>query len=206
MEVGIGRIIVIIMDGVGAGELPDAYLFDDRGANTLGHLAEAVPGMKIPNLVKLGLPHLTFMKGLPREEETSGFYGKMAQRAWGKDSICGHWELMGVAVEKPFAAYPQGLPAEAMLELSKKTGKEFLGNSGDLGENFYIKYAEEHLATGKPMLILSRDSEAHIYCHESKISPPDFFILGNSLYPVLQNYAVGRVYLRYFTGESGNYE
>lgn len=206
MSLGIGRSIVLVIDGLGVGEQPDAYLYNSRGANTLSHISELKSPLKIPNFVRMGISNLTYLKLIGREEDTIGFYGKIAQRNDGNDSIGGHRELMGIFQEDKYHTFPHGLPPELMQELRLATGHLFLGNTNDVQAGFLTKYGETHLETGDPILLVTDDSLLHIYVHPSKFAPDAFYLLGHSAWEVLVKHGLGRLHLHYFTGNLGSFE
>ena len=121
------RIFVIVMDSVGIGEAPDAELFGDKGADTLGHIAERMNGLHMPNLEKLGLSNIREIKGVKKVNQPLGFYTKMQEASTGKDTMTGHWEIMGLNITKPFQVFPDGFPDELIKELELKTGRGIIG-------------------------------------------------------------------------------
>lgn len=205
MALGVGKTIVLVIDGLGVGEQPDAYLYGPRGANTLAHVAEAKTPLEIPHLAKMGISNLTYLKGWPREEEPIGFYAKVAQRNEGNDSIGGHRELLGIFQEAKYLTYPNGLSHEIMTELIEATDKTFLGNSNDIQQGFLTKYGETHLETGNPILLVTDDSFVHLYVHVDKFAPDEFYLLGQSVWEVLSQHGVGRMHVHYFSGDVTNF-
>lgn len=201
VSLGIGRSIVLVIDGLGVGEQPDAYLYGPRGANTLSHIAELKAPLQIPNLSRMGIPNLTYLKSWPREEDTIGFYAKVTQRNEGNDSIGGHRELLGIYQEEKYHTFPRGLPPEILDELSAITGRSFLGNANDVQQGFLTKYGETHLDTGAPILLVTDDSLINIYVHPDKFQPDEFYLLGHSAWEVLSRHGLGRLHLHYFTGD-----
>ena len=201
MTLGIGKTIIIVLDGFGVGEQPDAYLFESRRANTLSHLSEVKDKLRIPNLVHLGLSNLTYIKHWPRDEETTGFFGKAAQKNEANDSIGGHREILGVYSEKKLNNFSTGIDPETMQVLTQITGKRFLGNSNDHQQDFLAKYGEAHLKNGDPIILVTDDSLVHIYVHEEKFQPDEFYMLGHSVWEVLSEHGLGRLHVHYFTGD-----
>jgi phosphopentomutase len=200
VSLGIGKTIVLVIDGFGVGEQPDAYLYGARGANTLSHISELKQRLEVPNLSRMGLTNLTYTKGWPREEEPIGFFGKVTQRNEGNDSIGGHRELLGIYQEDKYLTYPHGLPLSVMQELATTTGLKFLGNTNDVQQGFLTKYGETHLETGSPILLVTDDSLAHIYVHADKFQPDEFYLLGHSAWEVLSKHGLGRLHVHYFLG------
>lgn len=201
MTLGIGKSIVLVIDGLGVGEQPDAYLYGNRGANTLAHIAEMKERIDITNFARMGITNLTYLKGWPRDEEPIGFYGKVTQRNEGNDSIGGHRELLGLFQEEKYLAFPTGLSPEIMQELTLATGKAFLGNANDVQQGFLTKYGETHLENGNPILLVGDDSLIHIYVHSEKFQADEFYLLGHSAWEVLSRHGLGRLHVHYFSGD-----
>ncbi|WP_268928729.1 phosphopentomutase [Microaerobacter geothermalis] len=202
------RTFLIVLDSVGAGELPDADKYDDRGANTLGHTAEAVGGLHLPHLQKLGLGNIISIKGVPGVEVPSAYYGKMAEVSVGKDTTTGHWEIMGIQTEIPFKTYPEGFPDSLIKPFSEKIGRGVLGNKPASGTEIIADLGEQHMKTGDVIVYTSADSVFQIAAHEG-IIPLD------ELYRICQvaremtmdhDHAVCRVIARPFIGSPGRFE
>jgi len=206
MTLGIGKSIVLVIDGFGVGEQPDAYLYGKRGANTLSHISELKDRLDIVNFARMGLTNLTYLKGWPREDEPTGFYGKVNQRNEGNDSIGGHRELLGTYLQDRYLAYPRGLPAEILQELARGTGRNFLGNSNDVQQGFLTKYGEGHLESGDPILLVGDDSLIHIYVHGDKFAPDEFYLLGHSAWEILSRHSLGRLHVHYFLGDVAGFK
>lgn len=205
MNLGIGKSIVLVIDGFGVGEQPDAYLYGPRGANTLSHIAELKNRIEVPNFARMGLSNLTYTQGWPREEESVGFYGKVAQRNEGNDSIGGHREILGMFQEEKYLTFPHGISDDIMQELNQATGKIFLGNTNDVQQGFLTKYGETHLETGNPILLVTDDSLIHIHVHQDKFQPDEFFLLGQSAWEVLSRHGLGRLHVHYFKGDIASF-
>ena len=203
-----GKIIFIVLDGVGIGELPDADAYGDRGTNTLGNTARVVGNLKLPHLARLGLGNITNIAGVPPVDAAEGCYGMMAERSAGKDSTTGHWEIAGVIIERSFPLYPQGFPRELLDKFQAVTGcPGFLGNKTASGTEIINELGDEHVRTGFPIVYTSGDSVFQIAAHESIIEL-------NALYEIclrartgalVGEHAVGRVIARPFAGTSGKY-
>src|SRR5688500_18273592 len=129
----IQRVIVIVLDGVGVGYAPDAEAYGDVGSNSVGNVSRAVGGLNLPNMGALGLGHLTEVQGIPAAPNTEGAFGKLKPTSAGKDSITGHWELMGVHLSQPFPTYPDGFPASVINEFTNRTGYGVIGNKAASG-------------------------------------------------------------------------
>ena len=194
------RVVLIVLDGVGIGELPDAAAYGDVGANTLGHVAEACGGLRLPNLLRLGLGHLLKLPGSVAPERVIGGYGRMLERSVGKDTTTGHWELAGLVQQRPFATYPQGFPAEIIEAFTQATGLEPLGNIAASGTDILRLLGAEHLASGRPIVYTSADSVFQIAAHEEVIPVERLYQICRQARDLLDPYRVGRVIARPFVG------
>lgn len=153
------RIFVIVMDSLGAGAMEDSPEFGDLGVNTLGHISQAVERFHIPNLQKMGMANLTPLKQVPPVEECLGYYGKLREKSRGKDTMTGHWEMMGLEVKKPFKTFAEtGFPPELIRELEQRTGHKVIGNKSASGTEILDELAEEEIATGHMIVYTSADS------------------------------------------------
>jgi phosphopentomutase len=203
------------MDSVGVGELPDAAEYGDRGANTLGNAARAVGGLSLPNLESLGLGQLVSLRsgdykiGDPRPAATSplmGSYGKMAELAKGKDTTTGHWEMMGVVVDRGFPTYPDGFPADLLGAFEKAIGRKTLGNKTASGTEIIKELGEEHCRTGSPIVYTSADSVFQVAAHEEIIPLEELYRICKVARGLLTGpHAVGRVIARPFVGKPGSF-
>jgi phosphopentomutase len=199
----IRRIAVIVLDGVGAGELPDASEYGDNGSNSLANTARVLGKLDLPNMGEIGIGNITPIAGVPAREKTRGAYGKCREISKGKDSVTGHWELMGVEVKQPFPTYPNGFPKEILDEFKKLTGYEVLGNKPASGTEIIEELGEEHVRTGKPIVYTSADSVFQIAAHEDVIPIDELYRLCDISRKMLRGeHAVGRVIARPFTGDS----
>lgn len=199
------RVILMVIDSAGIGALPDAAAYGDEGADTLGHVVQQA-SPEIPNLVSLGLGNIGGWPGY-QEEEPIGCYGKMAERAPGKDTTTGHWELMGLTLEKPFPTYPNGFPKEVIDKFVEATGMEVIGNKAASGTEIIQELGAEHLRTGKLIVYTSADSVFQIAAHELVIPPMDLWHICRQARAILTGeHAVGRVIARPFIGEPGHFE
>lgn len=200
------RAIVIVLDGAGVGDLPDADTYGSRGSNTLGNLSRAVGGLDIPALSGLGLGRITDLHGDPMPTRPAGAFGKMAEVNAGMDSISGHWELAGVHLEKPFPTYPEGFPAEVIAGFEKAIGTSSLGNEVASGTEIVQRLGDEHVSTGHPIVYTSADSVFQIAAHEEAIPLPKLYELCRIARRMLTGeHGVGRVIARPFVGTSGHY-
>jgi phosphopentomutase len=200
------RVYTIVLDGLGAGELPDAACYGDAGSNTLGNLARAVGGLRLPNLGQLGLGCVTPILGVPPVGNPEGWHGRMRERSPGKDSVTGHWEMMGIHLERPFPVYPVGFPAEAIVEFERAIGRKVLGNRPASGTQIIAELGAEHLRTGSPIVYTSADSVFQIAAHEDAIPLEQLYAICETARRLLGGeHAVGRVIARPFAGRQGSF-
>jgi phosphopentomutase len=197
----IKRIIVIVLDGVGIGEAPDAAQYGDVGSNSIRNTARAVGGLNVPNLGAVGLGCITDVQGVPCPAQTQGAYGKLTPVSAGKDSVTGHWEMMGIRLPKPFPTYPNGFPPEVIEEFTRRIGKGVLGNKAASGTEIIKELGVEHVRTGKPIVYTSADSVFQIAAHEEIIPLPELYRMCEIARAMLQGeHGVGRVIARPFIG------
>lgn len=200
------RVMLIVLDGVGIGALPDAHLFGDEGSNTLGNVARRVQ-LQLPCLGSLGLGNIAPLEGIAPAAHPLAAYGKMAERSPGKDTTTGHWEMAGIILDKPFPVYPNGFPPEVIEEFEKRTGRQVLGNKPASGTVIIEELGAEHMATGKPIVYTSADSVFQIAAHEEVIPLEELYRMCRVAREILQGeHAVGRVIARPFIGEPGNFQ
>lgn len=201
------RVVLIVLDSVGAGALPDAAAYGDEGSNTLGNLARAVGGLALPNLGRLGLGNILPLEGVPAAGRPQGAYGRMAERAPGKDTTTGHWELAGVTLTRPFPTYPDGFPPEVIEAFRQATGYDVLGNKAASGTEIIKELGEEHVRSGKPIVYTSADSVFQIAAHEGVIPVEELYRLCQAARRILTGeHGVGRVIARPFTGDPGHFQ
>lgn len=199
---------LIVIDGVGVGELPDADLYGDQGSNTLANIANHIGGLNLPNLEKFGLGNIINISGIKRVESPLASFGKMNELSKGKDSTTGHWELGGLKVETDFSYFPDGFPDELLKLFKQKTGVEgILGNKAASGTEIIKELGTQHLETGYPIVYTSADSVFQIAAHEKYFGLEKLLKIckitrDEVLLPPLQ---VGRVIARPFIGEPGNF-
>ncbi len=198
------RVILIVMDSVGVGELPDAEKYGDRGSNTLGNIAAAMKGLRLPNLVKLGLGDIEGLQMLKSREQPVGSYGRMAEKSAGKDTTTGHWELAGIILDKPFPVYPDGFPPSVMDKFEEAVGTKAIGNYAASGTEIIKILGQQHVMTGYPIVYTSADSVFQIAAHEDVIPIERLYEICRIARGILQGeHAVGRVIARPFTGTEG---
>ncbi len=202
------RVIWIVLDSVGMGELPDADKFGDVGSNTIGNISAKVGGLRVPNMVKLGLGMIDGMKNVDRAEKPEGIYGRLAEISNGKDTTTGHWEMTGVYSRDPFPTYPQGFPERIIKEFMEKTGvKGVLGNCTASGTEIIKQLGDEHVKTKYPIVYTSADSVFQIACHEDVYPIEEQYRICRIAREILQGKdAVARVIARPFIGKDGVYE
>ena len=201
------RIAIVVLDSVGVGALPDAHLYGDEGSNTLGHVAKALGGLKMPNAAKLGLGNIIPIEGVSPTQEPQGAWGKMAEVSKGKDTTTGHWELAGLTLKAPFPTYPNGFPPEIMEAFEAKIGRQTLGNYPASGTAIIEELGAEHLRTGFPIVYTSADSVFQIAAHEEIVPLDTLYAWCKLARDLLQGeHAVGRVIARPFLGEVGQFK
>ncbi|MGF6948557.1 phosphopentomutase [Neobacillus sp. B4I6] len=202
------RIFIIVMDSVGIGEAPDAEKFGDKGADTFGHIAERMNGLNMPNMGKLGLSNIREIKGIEKAEKPLAYYTKMMEASNGKDTMTGHWEIMGLNIQTPFRVFPEGFPDELLSELEKRTGRKIIGNKPASGTEILVELGEEHLKTGALIVYTSADSVLQIAAHEEIIPIEEQYKICKIARELTldEKYMVGRVIARPFLGEPGNFK
>lgn len=200
------RAIVIVLDGVGIGEAPDAALYGDQGSHSLANTARAVGGLRLPALERLGLGRISPIEGVAAVQDPEGCYGKLRPRSPGKDSITGHWELMGVRLKKAFPTYPNGFPEDLIAQISEKAGREIIGNCPASGTEIIERLGPEHLRTGALIGYTSADSVFQVAAHESVVSRSELYRICEEARKLLTGEnCVARVIARPFEGEPGSF-
>ena len=199
------RITMIVLDGVGIGAAPDAADYGDEGTNSIANVAKVLGGIDLPNMQKLGLGNITEIAGVPTTDQPEGGYGKMQPLSAGKDTISGHWEMMGIYLPEPSPTYPNGFPDELMREFEAKIGRGTLANRPSSGTEIIKELGEEHVRTGKPIVYTSADSVFQIAAHEEVIPVPELYEICKIARELLKGkHAVGRVIARPFIGTSAD--
>jgi phosphopentomutase len=198
---------VIVLDAVGAGELPDAEEYGDVGSNTLGNVARAVGGLDLPNLEALGLGNIMPLEGCPTQPGAPAVAGRLLERSKGKDTTTGHWEHMGILTPTAFPLYPHGFPDEVIDPFMNQTGRGVLGNKPASGTEIIQELGEQHQKTGKWIVYTSGDSVFQLAAHTDTIPLVELYEGSRVAREILTGrHAVGRVIARPFTGEPGHYE
>jgi len=199
------RIIWIVLDSVGIGELPDASAYGDAGRSTLGHIAESRP-LKLPRLVSLGLANIAPLAHLAPAAQPLGAYGKGVTHSPGKDTTTGHWEMAGVWLDQAFPVYKHGFPPELIAEFEKRIARQTIGNKPASGTEIIKELGEEHVRTGKPIVYTSGDSVFQIAAHEGVIPIAELYKMCEVARTLLDGpHRVGRVIARPFTGTPGHF-
>lgn len=200
------RVFLVVLDSLGIGEMPDAASFGDSGANTIGHIADAVGGLKLPNLEKMGLGNIAPIRGLKPQTKPTAHYGKCAELARGKDTTTGHWEMAGLQVTKPFPTYYEGFPETVMQAFVEKAGVSgFLGNFAASGTEIIQQLGDEHVKSGKPIVYTSADSVFQIACHEESFGLERLYEICEVARKICDEFGVARVIARPFLGANGAY-
>lgn len=198
------RAFLLVIDGLGIGELPDAARYGDEGSNSLANTARAVGGLRLPNLAALGLGRILPVEGVPAVERPTGLYGRMAELSAGKDTTTGHWELAGLVVDQPFPTYPDGFPPDVIGAFEAAIGREVLGNVPASGTTILTELGAEHLRTGKPIVYTSADSVFQVAAHEDVVPTETLYEWCRAARALLRDeHAVCRVIARPFVGEPG---
>src|SRR3954449_2915291 len=201
------RACVIVLDAVGAGELPDADEFGDAGSNTLANVARAVGGLDLPTLEALGLGNVEPLEGCAPQPGAPAIAGRLLERSKGKDTTTGHWELMGIVTPTAMPTYPYGFPDEVIDPFMNRTGRGVLGNKPASGTEIIQELGEQHQRTGKWIVYTSADSVFQIAAHEETVPLDELYAACRIAREILTGkHAVGRVIARPFTGDPGNFE
>ena len=197
------RVIWIVLDSVGIGEMPDADLYGDRGSDTLGNIARQRK-LHLPNLCRLGLANIKPLTGLAPDRSPLGAFGRCALASPGKDTTTGHWEMVGIHLERPFPLFPHGFPPEIMNEFERRTGRSALGNKAASGTEIIKELGEEHMRIGSPIVYTSADSVFQVAAHEEVIPLFELYKMCEIARDILRGpYEVGRVIARPFIGTPG---
>ena len=199
------RIVWIVLDSVGVGEMPDAAAYGDVGSDTLGNIAR-LRGLNVPNLCRLGLGNLKPMPQLPKAAAPEGSYGRCTLASPGKDTTTGHWEMAGIHLAKPFPLFPHGFPPEVMNEFERRTGRGSIGNKAASGTEILKELGEEHMRTGSVIVYTSADSVFQIAAHEDVVPVWELYRMCEIARDILRGpFEVGRVIARPFDGQPGDF-
>lgn len=202
------RVFIIVMDSVGIGEAPDAGSFNDKGADTLGHIANHMDGLYMPHMGKLGLSNIKKIQGIEKEVNPQAHFTKMQESSNGKDTMTGHWEIMGLHIQQPFQTFPDGFPPELINELEARSGREIIGNKPASGTVILDELGEEHMKTGALIVYTSADSVLQIAAHEDIVPIEEQYHICEIARQLTMNekYMVGRIIARPFVGNPGAFE
>ncbi|RNF40541.1 phosphopentomutase [Planococcus salinus] len=202
------RIHLVVLDSVGIGEAPDAEAFGDVGADTLGHIAEATGGLYMPNMEKLGLANIVPVKGLTPVDTPAAYFGKMQEASVGKDTMTGHWEIMGLNIDTPFKVYPNGFPEQLIHQLEEKTGRKVIGNKPASGTEILDELGKEHMETGAIIVYTSADPVLQIAAHEEVVPLEELYKICEIARELTleAEHLVGRVIARPFVGVPGAFK
>ena len=199
----VSRVVLIVMDSVGVGALPDAATYGDEGSDTVGNIARAVD-LRVPTLRRLGLGVVAGLDD--RDTPVHGAFGRMAEASPGKDSVTGHWEIAGVVLDRAFPTFPEGFPALVMSEFERRIGRRTLGNTTASGTAIIDRLGAEHMRTGAPIVYTSADSVFQIAAHESVVSVPELYDMCHVAFElVARGMGVARVIARPFVGHPGSF-
>lgn len=202
------RIHLIVLDSVGIGEAPDAADFDDIGSDTLGHIARECGGLNMPNMAALGLSNIREIEGIPAADQPRAYYTKMQEASNGKDTMTGHWEIMGLYIDTPFRVFPDGFPDELIQRIEEKTGRKVIGNKPASGTEIIEELGEEHVKTGALIIYTSADSVLQIAAHEDIVPLKELYEICEFCREITLEdpYMLGRIIARPFIGEVGSFK
>src|SRR3974377_2286960 len=199
------RVIWIVLDSVGIGEMPDAAAYGDEGSDTLGNIAR-VRGLRLPHLARLGLGDIKPRAGIAAAARPEAAFGRCRLASPGKDTTTGHWEMAGIHLDRPFPLYPNGFPREILAEFERRTGRGWLGNKAASGTEIIKELGAEHMRTGSPIVYTSADSVFQVAAHEEVIPLWELYKICETARAILQGpHEVGRVIARPFVGSPGNF-
>ncbi|GGD00163.1 phosphopentomutase [Pontibacillus salipaludis] len=201
------RVFLIVLDSVGIGEAPDAEQFNDKGADTLGHIAEHMKGLNMPNMAKLGLSNIRPLQGIDPAEKPLAHYTKMQEASNGKDTMTGHWEIMGLYIDTPFRTFEE-FPKELIDEIEERSGRKVIGNKPASGTAILDELGPEHVETGALIVYTSADSVIQIAAHEEVVPVKELYEICEMVRELTKDekYMIGRVIARPFVGKEGKFE
>lgn len=202
------RIHLVVMDSVGIGEAPDAAEFGDVDVDTFGHIARENGGLNMPHMASLGLSNISEIQGIPVADQPLAYYTKMQEASRGKDTMTGHWEIMGLYIDIPFRVFPDGFPDELIQRIEEKTGRKVIGNKPASGTEIMDELGEEHVKTGALIIYTSADSVLQIAAHEDVVPLKELYEICEFCREITLEdpYMLGRIIARPFTGEIGQFQ
>ncbi|SDH37350.1 phosphopentomutase [Alteribacillus bidgolensis] len=202
------RIFVIVMDSVGIGEAPDAKEYNDKGADTLGHIAEKMNGLHMPHMEKLGIGNIKNTAGIEAVDQPQAHTGIMEEASHSKDTMTGHWEIMGLHIKEPFRTFPDGFPKELISKLEQETGRKIIGNKVASGTEIIKELGGEHMSSGALIVYTSADSVLQIAAHEDVVPIEELYDICEKARAMTYEspYMIGRVIARPFIGQPGAFE
>jgi phosphopentomutase len=201
----ISRAIVLVLDSVGIGELPDAHAYGDEGSDTLGNICRQIR-IHIPTLQALGLGRIAALTGIPPASQPEAAFGRLVERSAGKDSVTGHWEMMGIVLDRPFPTFPHGFPRDLIDRLEARIGRTTIGNVVASGTQVIDRLGPEHIRSGAPIVYTSADSVFQIATHEEVVPVPELYRICEVAYELaVQELGMGRVIARPFVGTPGHF-
>ncbi|WP_145024507.1 phosphopentomutase [Paenibacillus sp. Y412MC10] len=202
------RIHLIVMDSVGIGEAPDAAQFDDFDVDTFGHIARERGGLNMPNMGKLGLSNIRQIEGIAKADKPLAYYTKMQEKSAGKDTMTGHWEIMGLYIDTPFRVFPDGFPDELIQRIEEKTGRKVIGNKPASGTEIIDELGEQHMKTGALIIYTSADSVLQIAAHEEIVPLKELYEICEFCREITLDdpYMLGRIIARPFVGQPGSFK
>lgn len=201
------RVHLVVLDSVGIGEAPDAREFNDEGANTLGHIAEAVE-LSVPNMQRFGLGNIAPIKGINPVEQTEAYYTKLEEQSVGKDTMTGHWEISGLHIDTPFRVFPEGFPEELIEKIENKTGRKIVANKPASGTEIIDEFGEHQMKTGDLIIYTSADPVLQIAAHEEIIPLEELYEICEYVREITKDdpYMIGRIIARPYVGTPGNFQ
>ncbi|MBI5469220.1 MAG: phosphopentomutase [Deltaproteobacteria bacterium] len=205
MKSAIKRAVIIVIDSLGVGELPDASEYNDAGSDTLDNLVRAAGGIDIPNLRSFGIGNIEGVDSIGAHPSPIASFGRMSEASKGKDTATGHWEMAGIILDKPFPTYPGGFPPEILRRFEEETGYGWLSGRAASGTEIIQEFGEEHLKTKKLIVYTSADSVFQIAAHEEVVSLEELYRVCRVAREFLYEYNIGRVIARPFTGRTGSF-
>jgi phosphopentomutase len=201
-----GRVFLLVLDSAGCGAMPDAAEYGDENCDTLGHTAEAVGGLRLPNLEALGFGSIHSIRGVGPRPSAGALWGKMAKKGPGKDTQTGHWEIAGYLAKEAFRVFPKGFPPELVAEIEHRSGARFLGNKPASGTAIIEELGPEHLGGGRPILYTSADSVLQIAAHEEVVPLEKLYGICRAAYEAGRAWGIARVIARPFVGRPGSFK